>query len=70
VPELAAAARAAMRATGLVIASLDFLEEDGAFYLTDVNSTPNFNYVDGGAAMVGDCLVATARTAPACESRS
>jgi hypothetical protein len=61
VPELAQAARSAMHATGLVIASLDFLEEDGAFYLTDVNSTPNYNYIDGGAKLVGDYLLANAR---------
>jgi len=70
VAELAVAARTAMRATGLAIASLDFLEEDGAFYLTDVNSKPNFNYIDGGAAMVGNCLIAAAANAHACESRS
>jgi hypothetical protein len=60
VPALASAARAAMRATGLEIASLDFLEEDGTFYLTDVNCTPNFNYVDGGAQRVGDYLLTCA----------
>ena len=60
VPALAQAARAAMRATGLAIASLDFLEEDGTFYLTDVNCTPNFNHVDGGAALVGEHLLACA----------
>jgi hypothetical protein len=60
VPALAQAARTAMRATGLAIASLDFLEEDEAFYLTDVNCTPNFNHVDGGAALVGDYLLACA----------
>lgn len=62
VPALAQAARAATRATGLAIASLDFLEEDGAFYLTDVNSTPNFNHIDGGAKLVGDYLLAVARS--------
>jgi len=61
VPELKRAARAAMRATGLEIASLDFLEEDGELYLTDVNSTPNFNYIAEGAQIVGDYLLAIAR---------
>jgi glutathione synthase/RimK-type ligase-like ATP-grasp enzyme len=60
IPALASAARAALRATGLAIASLDFLEEDGTFYLTDVNCTPNFNHVEGGAALVGDYLLACA----------
>lgn len=61
VPALAQAARLAMRATGLAIASLDFLEEDGEFYLTDVNCTPNFNHVDGGAKLVGDYLLSVAQ---------
>jgi hypothetical protein len=60
VPALKEAARNALRATGLAIASLDFLEEDGAFHLTDVNCTPNFNHVDGGAKMVADYLLACA----------
>ncbi|MFO1312484.1 MAG: hypothetical protein U1F41_10535 [Burkholderiales bacterium] len=61
VPELEEAARGVVRATGLAIASLDFLEEDGVFYLTDVNSTPNYDYLEAGAAMVGDYLVALAQ---------
>jgi hypothetical protein len=61
VPELRHAAQSAMRATGLKIASLDFLEERGEFYLTDVNSTPNFNYIAEGAKIVGDYLLAIAR---------
>ena len=61
VPELEAAATRAVRATGLVVASLDFLEEDGLYYLTDVNCTPNFNYLEDGAAIVGDFLVTLAR---------
>ena len=61
VPQLARAARLAMSATGLAIASLDFLEEDGEFYLTDVNSTPNFNHIADGAKIVGDYLLAIAR---------
>jgi hypothetical protein len=60
IPALASAARAALRATGLAVASLDFLEEDGTFYLTDVNCTPNFNHVEGGAQLVGDHLLACA----------
>ena len=70
VPALRRAARAAMRATGLAIASLDFLEEDGTFYLTDINCTPNFNHVDGGEKLVGDYLLALANGGRACASPS
>ncbi|MFO1303951.1 MAG: hypothetical protein U1F54_09480 [Burkholderiales bacterium] len=61
VPELEEAAKRVARATGLAIASLDFLEEDGHYYLTDVNCTPNFNYLEDGAAIVGDWLLSLAR---------
>ncbi len=61
VPELTEAAQRVARATGLAIASLDFLEEDGLFYLTDVNATPNFNHLEDGAAMIGDYLLELAR---------
>lgn len=51
----------AMRATGLRIASMDFLEENGKFYMTDINPVPNFNYVEDGVEILGDHLLELAR---------
>jgi hypothetical protein len=54
---LAGAARAAMAAVGLEIASVDFLEEDGLFYFIDINATPNFAAIEGLDARVGSYLL-------------
>ena len=42
--------------TKLTITSIDFLEEDGQYYLIDVNSAPNFNYIQNGAEILADWL--------------
>ena len=53
----------ATEALGLKIASLDFLKsEDGEYYLTDINSSPNFEYIKNGAKIVGDYLIKVARS--------
>ena len=51
-----------MEVTGLKLTSLDFLKSaDDQFYLTDINCTPNFNYIKNGAKIVGDFLVKLAK---------
>ncbi|OLS13997.1 MAG: hypothetical protein RBG13Loki_2393 [Promethearchaeota archaeon CR_4] len=43
--------------TKLTITSVDFLEEGKQFYLTDVNSAPNFNYIKNGPEILAGWLV-------------
>lgn len=46
----------------LKITSLDFLKStEEIFYLTDVNSTPNFNYLKNGPEIVGKYLISQAK---------
>jgi glutathione synthase/RimK-type ligase-like ATP-grasp enzyme len=46
----------------LKITSMDFLKSHGGeYFLTDVNSTPNFNYIKNGIAIVGDYLLSQAK---------
>ena len=53
----------AIEALGLKIASLDFLKSEmGEFYLTDINSSPNFEYLKNGAKFVGDYLIKVAKS--------
>jgi len=61
IPELDRMARLAMKATGLRIASMDFLKENDEYYMTDINATPNFNYIPNGAEILGDYLLELAR---------
>ena len=52
----------AMDVTGLRITSLDFLKSaEDEFFLTDINSTPNFNYIKNGAKIVGDFILKQAK---------
>jgi glutathione synthase/RimK-type ligase-like ATP-grasp enzyme len=52
----------AMDVTGLKLTSIDFLKsEDGQFFLTDLNSSPNFNYIKNGHIIVADFLLKEAR---------
>ncbi len=52
----------AMEVTGLKITSLDFLKSNEEhYYLTDINCTPNFNYIKNGAKIVGDFLLEQAK---------
>jgi len=55
-------ARRVKAATRLTVTSMDFLKEDEHFYLTDVNSAPNFNYMEDGASWLADWLVLQGRT--------
>ncbi len=52
----------AMEVTGLKLTSLDFLKSsDDHFYLTDINCTPNFNYIKNGYKIVADYLLEQAK---------
>ncbi len=52
----------AMEVMDLKITSLDFLKSsDDQFFLTDINCTPNFNYVKNGHKIVADFLLEQAR---------
>lgn len=51
-PELLRLARAAARAVGLSVASLDFLQEEGQYLLTDCNPTPGLQHLPGGYGAV------------------
>ena len=62
IPELMEMAFKATQALTLEIASVDFLQsKDGNFYLTDINCTPNFNYIKDGHVIVGDFLMQRAK---------
>ncbi|MFX1489522.1 MAG: hypothetical protein ACFFBI_10260 [Promethearchaeota archaeon] len=59
IPELEEYCLKAMEVTGLKVTSLDFQKsKDNQFFLTDINSTPNFNYIKDGYKIVGDFLLA------------
>ncbi|MFX0144974.1 MAG: RimK family alpha-L-glutamate ligase [Candidatus Hodarchaeota archaeon] len=51
-----------MELMDLKITSMDFLQsKDNQFYLTDVNCTPNFNYIKNGHKIVADFLIEQAK---------
>ncbi|MFW9877674.1 MAG: RimK family alpha-L-glutamate ligase, partial [Candidatus Thorarchaeota archaeon] len=51
-PELEEYCFKAMEEMDLKLASLDFLKSKGQFFLTDINCTPNFNYIKSGHVIV------------------
>ncbi|MFX0077006.1 MAG: RimK family alpha-L-glutamate ligase [Candidatus Hermodarchaeota archaeon] len=56
-------AHKAAKTIGLKVCSMDFLKsKNGVFYLTDINSSPNFNYLKNGPKLVGDYLIRQAKT--------
>lgn len=58
IPELRSIVIKVNKVIGLKISSLDFLKTiDGNYYLTDVNPTPNFNYIKNGHEIVADYLI-------------
>ncbi|MBN1801295.1 MAG: hypothetical protein JW891_07300 [Candidatus Lokiarchaeota archaeon] len=62
ISELEELALKAANAVDLKIASIDFLKsKDGKYYLTDINSTPNFNYIKNGHEIVGNYLIKQAK---------
>jgi glutathione synthase/RimK-type ligase-like ATP-grasp enzyme len=61
--ELTEMAYKATEAIGLKISSMDFLRsKKGVYYLTDINSSPNFNYLKNGPKIVGDFLIKQAKS--------
>ena len=61
-PELRELASKAMETMELRLTSMDFLKsEEGIYYLTDINSVPNFNYMKDGYKIVGDFLLQEAK---------
>jgi glutathione synthase/RimK-type ligase-like ATP-grasp enzyme len=58
IPELRETVLKAMKILNLKVSSLDFLKsKDGQFYLTDINSLPNFNYITNGYKIFADFLI-------------
>ncbi|MFX0008194.1 MAG: RimK family alpha-L-glutamate ligase [Promethearchaeota archaeon] len=51
----------AMDVMNLELTSLDFLKSKDQFYLTDINCTPNFNYLKNGPQIVADFLLKRAK---------
>ena len=61
-PELKKLVIKATNTIDLKIASVDFLKsKKGIYYLTDINSTPNFNYIQNGPVLIGDYIKAQAK---------
>lgn len=62
IPELKEVAIKAMETLDLKITSIDFLKSDeGVFYLTDINCTPNFNYLKDGHKIIADYLLKSSK---------
>jgi len=62
IPELKEITLKALKTIGLKISSLDFLRsKEGEFFLTDINSSPNFNYIKNGPKIIGDYLIKQAK---------
>ncbi len=62
ITELGEIAHKVMELLDLKITSLDFLNsDDNIYYLTDVNSTPNFNYMSNGPQIIGEYLLSQAK---------
>ncbi len=62
IPELKELAFKAVKTTGLKITSIDFLQnKNGQFFLSDINCTPNFNYIKNGPKIVGEYLIEQAK---------
>jgi glutathione synthase/RimK-type ligase-like ATP-grasp enzyme len=61
IPELKEYCYKAMEVMDLKITSLDFLKSKDQFFLTDINCTPNFNYIENGYEIVADFLLEQAK---------
>lgn len=61
IPELEEYCFKAMEIMDLKVTSLDFLKSKDQFFLTDINCTPNFNYIKNGHKIVADFLLAQAK---------
>lgn len=61
IPELREYCYKAMETIDLEVTSLDFLKSKDQFYLTDINCTPNFNYLKNGPEIVANYLLEQAK---------
>ncbi|MFX1373453.1 MAG: RimK family alpha-L-glutamate ligase [Promethearchaeota archaeon] len=61
IPELKEYCYKAMEVMDLKLTSLDFLKSKDQFYLTDINCTPNFNYIKDGHKIVANYLLKQAK---------
>ena len=61
IPELKEFCYKAMEVMDLKITSLDFLKSKDQFFLSDINCTPNFNYIKDGYKIVVDFLLKQAK---------
>ncbi|NVM34644.1 MAG: hypothetical protein HWN81_03550 [Candidatus Lokiarchaeota archaeon] len=61
IPELEEYCYKAMEVMDLKLTSLDFLKSKDEFFLTDINCTPNFNYIKDGYKIVVDFLIKQAK---------
>jgi len=62
IPELKEIVLKAMKMINLKVVSIDFLRpRNGQFYLTDINSLPNFNYIKNGHKIIADFLIQQAK---------
>ncbi|MFX1419945.1 MAG: RimK family alpha-L-glutamate ligase [Promethearchaeota archaeon] len=61
IPELKEYCHKAMEVMDLKLTSLDFLKSKDQFFLTDINCTPNFNYIKNGPKIVVDFLLKQAK---------
>jgi len=63
IPELRETVLKAMKILNLKVVSIDFLKsKEGQFYLTDINSLPNFNYIENGPKLFANYLIKQAKT--------
>ncbi len=62
IPELKESVIQIKQLLDLKITSVDFLKsEDKVYYVSDVNSTPNFNYIENGPKIVANYLIEQAK---------
>lgn len=61
IPELEEYCYKAMEVLDLKLTSLDFLKSKEGYFLTDINCTPNFNYIKDGHKLVADFLLNQAK---------
>lgn len=61
IPELKEYCYKAMEIMDLKLTSLDFLKTKDQFFLTDINCTPNFNYLKNGPEIVANLLLKSAK---------
>ena len=61
IPELKEYCYKSMEVMDLKLTSLDFMKSKDQFFLTDINCTPNFNYIKDGHKIVANYLLKQAK---------